>query len=95
MNIEVITSSFCGSLFCCSIFSTLKHLSSVLCPLFAPSPFRRFTASASGAYCLVFSGQLNCCLLSAACFLSLHTPFSMPFRYALPALPYANSVLSA
>jgi hypothetical protein len=34
-NIEVITSSFCGFLFCCSIFSALIDLSSVLCPLIA------------------------------------------------------------
>jgi hypothetical protein len=32
-NIEVITSSFCGSLFCCSIFTTLNDLSSVICHL--------------------------------------------------------------
>ena len=32
-NIEVTPSTFCGSLFCCSIFSALNHLSSVLCRL--------------------------------------------------------------
>jgi hypothetical protein len=32
-NIEVITTSFCGSVFCCSIFSALKDLPSVVCPL--------------------------------------------------------------
>jgi hypothetical protein len=32
-RIEVITSSFCGSLFCCSTFVILNHLPSVLCRL--------------------------------------------------------------